>query len=202
MNKPEPSPEERIILGTIAAIEADGIHNVTIRGIAREAGVNSAAINYYFRSKDLLLAKVLDFTLDNAFGDLGEFIPEGPLTDTGPLKAYYRHMMWGMMEYPGLCQAHFYEPLVNRSLSSATTTRLNEFLLVIHDKLKPGCPQHLHERMRISLVQLQSSLLMSGLAPDAYRPFIGDHLSGQEALNRYVDQVVDDLIGPYLASVG
>jgi len=192
------SPQERIILGTIAAIEADGIQNVTTRSIAKQAGVNSAAINYYFRSKQILMDQVLEFTLDNAFGDLDEFIPDGPLTDTAPLKAYYRHMLWGMREYPRICEAHLYEPMVNRSLSSRAKERLNEFLGTIYDKLTPGCPAHLHDRMRLSLVQLQSALLMSGFAPEAYRPFIGDRLGTQESLDRYVDQLVDDLIGSYM----
>jgi TetR/AcrR family transcriptional regulator, regulator of cefoperazone and chloramphenicol sensitivity len=200
VDTPEPSPQERIILGTIDAIEAEGIQNLTTRSIAKQAGVNSAAINYYFRSKDNLLDQVLEFTLNNAFGDLDEFLPEGPLTDTAPLKAYYHHMVWGMREYPGICQAHFYEPLVTRSFNSGAINRLNEFLDTIYDKLRPGCPPALHERMRLSLVQLQSALLMSGLAPDAYQLFLGDRLATQERLNAYVDQVVDDLIGPYLSA--
>jgi AcrR family transcriptional regulator len=199
MSASEPTPEERIIYATISAIEAEGIRNVTTRSIAREAGVNSAAINYYVRSKDQLMERVLEFTLHNAFGDLDEFIPDGPLTDTAPLKAYYHHMMWGMREYPGICQAHFYEPLVNRSFSSAAMEKLNEFLEVILGKLKPACPPSMHQRLRVSLVQLQSALLMSGLAPEAYRPFVGDTLDGQDALNQYVDQAVDDLIGPYFS---
>ena len=198
MSTADQSPQERIILGTIAAIEAEGIQNVTTRSIAKQAGVNSAAINYYFRSKDLLIAQVLEFTLDNAFGDQDEFIPAGPLTDTAPLKAYYRHMLWGMREYPRISQAHLYEPMVNRSLSSPAIERLNEFLATIYEKLTPGCPANLHERLRLSLIQLQSALLMSGFAPEAYRPFIGDHLDTQESLDAYVDQVVDDLMGPYL----
>ncbi|MBU8913411.1 MAG: TetR/AcrR family transcriptional regulator [Spirochaetales bacterium] len=201
MSTPDQSPQERIIVGTIAAIEAEGIQNVTTRSIARHAGVNSAAINYYFRTKDLLIAQVLEFTLNNAFGDLDEFIPDGPLTDTAPLKAYYRHIVWGMRKYPRISQAHLYEPMVNRSLSSRASERLNEFLATIYEKLTPGCPAHLHERMRLSLVQLQSALLMSGLAPEAYQPFIGDRLDTQESLDRYVDQFVDDLIGQYLRSV-
>ncbi|MCK4517123.1 MAG: hypothetical protein KAU31_17820, partial [Spirochaetaceae bacterium] len=117
---------------------------------------------------------------------------------TAPLKAYYRHMLWGMREYPRICQAHLYEPLVNRSLSSRAGERLNEFLATIYEKLTPSCPAHLHDRMRLSLIQLQSSLLMSGFASEVYQPFIGNRLDTQESLNEYVDQVVDDLIGPYL----
>lgn len=198
MSTTDQSPQERIILGTIAAIEAEGIQNVTTRSIAKQAGVNSAAINYYFRSKDLLIEQVLNFTLDNAFGDLGEFIPDGPLTDTEPLKAYYRHVLWGMREYPRICEAHLYEPMVGRSMASPAVERLNEFLATIYEKLTPSCPPSLHERMRLSLIHLQSALLMSGFAPEAYQSFLGDRLDTQESLDAYVDQLVDDLIGPYL----
>ena len=39
---------EKIILAAIGCIEKDGLRRVTIRGIARAAGANSAAISYYF----------------------------------------------------------------------------------------------------------------------------------------------------------
>ncbi len=200
MNEREPSPEERIILATIDAIEAEGISNVTTRSIAARAGANSAAINYYFRSKDNLLTRVLDFTLDNAFGDLDEFLPDGSILDTQPLKAYYRHMIWGMRTYPGICRAHFYEPLVNRSFSTAAIERLNDFLETIYAKLMPSCRDDSGETLRLALVQLQSSVLMSGLAPEAFAPFVGDQLSSQEQLDAYVDQLVDALIGPFLTA--
>ncbi|MDP4095119.1 MAG: TetR family transcriptional regulator, partial [Bacillota bacterium] len=55
MNSEEKNAKERIILATIELIEKKGINSITTRGIASTANVNSAAINYYFGSKEKLL---------------------------------------------------------------------------------------------------------------------------------------------------
>ena len=54
----------------IDCIEKDGINNLTTRAIAREAGTNIASINYYFRSKDALVAEALQMSLDHMLGDI------------------------------------------------------------------------------------------------------------------------------------
>jgi len=55
MSENERSVEERSIRVTITCIEAEGLERTTIRRIADIAGVNSAAINYYFRSRERLI---------------------------------------------------------------------------------------------------------------------------------------------------
>jgi AcrR family transcriptional regulator len=55
------------VLAALTCIERDGIEATGIREIAREAGVNSAAINYYFQSKDKLLAIALERSLEQLF---------------------------------------------------------------------------------------------------------------------------------------
>lgn len=51
--------EDKIINATVSCIEKYGIKKTTIRQIGKEAGVNSASINYYFRSKDILMQHVM-----------------------------------------------------------------------------------------------------------------------------------------------
>ena len=57
----------KIIDATIVCIEKYGLDQITIRKISEEASVNSAAISYYFRSKNTLIDKVMQITLENAF---------------------------------------------------------------------------------------------------------------------------------------
>ncbi len=50
---------EQIIAVTLQAIQKDGLAALTIRQIAEQAGVNVAAVNYHFGSKDALVNEVL-----------------------------------------------------------------------------------------------------------------------------------------------
>jgi len=51
---------ERILDATFRRLVADGYAALSVREIAKDAGVNHALINYYFRSKDQLVIDVLD----------------------------------------------------------------------------------------------------------------------------------------------
>lgn len=51
---------ERILDATFRRLVAEGYAALSVREIARDAGVNHALINYHFRSKDQLVIDVLD----------------------------------------------------------------------------------------------------------------------------------------------
>ncbi|MBN2385486.1 MAG: helix-turn-helix transcriptional regulator [Anaerolineales bacterium] len=55
----KPSPRQRILPAVVVCIAKYGIDKLTTRKIAEQAGTNAASINYYFRSKDELLAEAL-----------------------------------------------------------------------------------------------------------------------------------------------
>jgi AcrR family transcriptional regulator len=55
--------EDRILEAAVACIEEYGVHRLTVRRIAAKAGVNTAAINYYFRTKEQLMDKVDELTI-------------------------------------------------------------------------------------------------------------------------------------------
>jgi len=59
--------QELILAAAIEALEESGPSGATTRAIAERAGVNVAAINYYFRSKDNLLALAAEAILDRLF---------------------------------------------------------------------------------------------------------------------------------------
>jgi AcrR family transcriptional regulator len=52
-------PERRILVAAVNCIEEFGMKGATVRRIAAKAGLNPAAINYYYRSKDKLIEEAL-----------------------------------------------------------------------------------------------------------------------------------------------
>ncbi len=51
---------ERILEAAFRRLVAEGYAALSVREIAKDAGVNHALINYHFRSKDQLVIDVLD----------------------------------------------------------------------------------------------------------------------------------------------
>ena len=60
------SIEEKILDSALYLIGKQGTVNIPIRAIAKEAGVNVSAINYYFRTKEEMLRNTKEFFIKNA----------------------------------------------------------------------------------------------------------------------------------------
>src|SRR5688572_4916261 len=101
-------PPERLIEAAIGEIEARGLADLTVRGVAAAAGMNIAAVNYYFRSKEALVATALERTLQNMIADTAQLLDhmqEDPPRVLAELLAYY---LEGGLRFPRIGKAHLH----------------------------------------------------------------------------------------------
>ena len=127
--KRPPCPRKRIVEAAINCIERDGLHEVTIRGIAREAGVNSAAISYYFRSKDTLIAEALALTLQNAFGDWEVLLRERSSDLRSRVRSVLLELYEGSLKFPGIVKAHLYDTFIKGVSRTPLIRALDRFVV-------------------------------------------------------------------------
>ncbi|MFO7936201.1 MAG: TetR/AcrR family transcriptional regulator [Kiritimatiellia bacterium] len=115
MKKKSKATKERILLAAAELFAQHGYHATTHQMMSDKAGVNIAAINYHFGSKEKLYLKVWDYLYDIAMEDYGDFINEDDatedklrgfirwrvvaVTDTG-LKGYLAQIVRGEMNKP------------------------------------------------------------------------------------------------------
>lgn len=195
MTSPPPSAEERITLAAIECIERYGIAGATNRRISQMAGVNAAAINYYFRSKANLIRRCKERTLENAF-DLADM---PPMPDLGPQErcaAIMVDLIEGGHRYPGLTRAHFQDLLERGKTEPLLEERLNRFVENLADDLrKRGSTLGAHE-LRIALTQILSATLIAILAPTLFAPRTGVDMRDVQARQAYVRRMVDRLLAP------
>jgi TetR/AcrR family transcriptional regulator, regulator of cefoperazone and chloramphenicol sensitivity len=107
MEKKRTATETRILEATLACIERDGIEKATVRAISSEAGVNIAAINYHFRSKDQLIEEAMTMALDNANADWNEILSEGDAVPGERLESFANYILDGAQRYPKIVDAEF-----------------------------------------------------------------------------------------------
>ncbi len=182
---------EKIVLATIETVEKDGLSAVTIRSIARRAGVNSAAISYYFRSKDNLLGEVFRMTLEHSLGDIKAMLgPEGgdPLAQ---LENVLLYLMDGAVLYPGLTKSQMFDVLVGRRADNLFLRRLNVLLAGVAERLQGRRPGESAETIRKKIVQLMSAVMLPALMPEAFRPLLGKSFRDEKARRAYVKSVVE-----------
>jgi AcrR family transcriptional regulator len=184
--------ETKIIAAAIDCIEKYGIQGATNRKIAEIAGVNNAAINYYFRSKDILIQRCMQVTLENAF-DFKDFenLPGGSARER--CAAIFNDLIAGGIGYPGLTRAHFYDLLTAGRYDSLAVEKINEFAKnLVSDLEKRGMDLD-HEQLQTACAQMTYTALMAILAPRLFESGFGLELNDAATRQRFVERLVERL---------
>ena len=187
------SVEEKIIYATIDCIDRYGISGATNRQIAQTAGVNLAAINYYFRSKEVLIQRCMEITLKNAF-DLSEFplMPDAPVQER--CIAVMMDLVEGGLRYPGITRAHFYNLLVEGQYDSLLLEHVNRFIDELAGDLQArGCVLAQGE-LKLALSQIVSAVFLVILAPKLFEQQHVINLHNPETCRAYVTRLVQRLL--------
>ena len=193
MNEKPTSVEDRIIAATIDCIDKYGISGATNRQIAGMAGVNIAAINYYFRSKDNLIQRCMEITLKNAF-DLSDFPPMPGASAHERCLAVLIDLIQGGYQYPGLTRSHFYNLLAEGRLDPLMVEHVNRFVdELVADLQDRGCALELDD-LKVALVQIMSAVFMAILAPDLFEGRQGINLHNPDSCGAYVTRLVNRLL--------
>jgi TetR/AcrR family transcriptional regulator, regulator of cefoperazone and chloramphenicol sensitivity len=187
------SAEEKIITAAVECIEKYGIKGTTIRQIAEQAGVNIAAINYYFRSKDVLIERCMQQTLHNAF-DWDDLIQLPGDTAAEHCKAIFNDILKGGLNYPGIARSHFYDLLVDGKYTSPLSSALNGFIDNLVTDMKAKGATLPDAELYLACIQITNAVLMFILSPRLYEEKYGLNLQNPEMRKEYVNRLVDRLL--------
>lgn len=199
MTEAERSVRERIVLAAIECIEREGVQGVTIRGIAREAGVNSAAISYYFGSKEALLETAQWQTLREGTSKALEEL-DALAAETGDLRAavgtLLTHLFQGIARYPRITLWHLHRPLVEGEYGGPVAEQWDDFLAGFLARLRPLWKQRSYDEQRLDVAQMWSALLLAGMAPGLYAEFAGVDFREPEDAARFVEHLLARYLPP------
>lgn len=188
------SAEEKIILATISCIEKYGVEKTTIRQIGKEAGLNSASISYYFRSKDVLMQNVMEVILNNAF-DMGNFDDSKGWPAEERLVHIMEGMIAGALKYPNITKYFFLELLRGNNYDSPMVLKCNLFIAKLEEELKEAYPHISKEDIRIILMQISAStFLFLGLFPGFFTDYSEVDLSDVKIRRMYVQKLIGKLL--------
>jgi len=186
----ETSAEERIIHATISCIEAEGLERATIRKIAETAGVNSAAINYYFRSKEALLETALNRSLENAF-DWEDFAASQDASAEERLSHIMAQLMAGARTYPNLSRAHLDDRPRARKVRRTALASLEQFLTTLEQDLLRRDTTVERSRVRSTILQaFNATVVALVFMPELFEQYAGIDVEDEEARLEYVRSLV------------
>ena len=186
--------EGKIIDSAIACIERRGLQATTVRAIAEEAGVNISAINYYFRSKEQLIERVMEVTLNNAF-DWSHFGPGEGVPAQQRLADILDHITKGALDYPELTRAHFYEPLILGRCSAKLDSHFTAFLEHIHEDLRGRGVTLGEGALRSAIVHAIAAMFGVILLAPLFRSFSRQHFHDPQERRQALEALARSVLG-------
>jgi AcrR family transcriptional regulator len=181
------STRERILAATIELIEKLGPTRLTTRAIAAQAGVNVAAINYHFQSKEVLLEAALAASWEHASAHLRDYVSMEPWDPRAALSGIAVFLFEGGFRFPAVMKANFFDG--EGRVRAHIATEISALAREIEGRLarSTGAPADALLRARVGA--FLSALVFPPLAP-ACLPWSGE----EEARGEYVRVLVDDLL--------
>jgi AcrR family transcriptional regulator len=193
MSKRKTLAREKIITATIDCIEEQGLQPLTIRSIAAKAGVNSAAINYYFETKEKLVEEALNRTLEEFNKIPEETLLADNLDPRDRLRAFFGALFEGLIRWPRIVRAHLQSPLFEADFGSRFVDTLNSFLTDLLRRLEEMPLGQREYNLRLRVIQSFSAVLIPGLMPGLFRYFSGLDFTDPEARKLYIEDLVTRL---------
>lgn len=193
ISQEELSPRERIMYAAIDCIEREGIQSLTIRKIAKEAGVNSAAINYYFRSKERLIEGALRQTMNEMSAMPEEILDLEDMAPLERLQAFFEAIMEGVIRWPGITKAHLYDPLIRGNYNTLFVRRFNTFLNDLVSKIKGVKYKDKDKDLSMAVIQIMSAIVLPAVMPRLFRSFAKVNFEDAKTRKLYVA----NLLGQY-----
>ncbi|MBN2046699.1 MAG: TetR/AcrR family transcriptional regulator [Anaerolineaceae bacterium] len=186
--------EAAIIEATIDCIEEFGLNGATNRRIAAKAGVNIAAINYYFRSKQVLLDTVMQITLDNAFDweDLRALPGEDALSWCTEI---FVDLLKGAKRYPGLTRAHFQDVFIEANYQTPGAKRMQAFSAQLVDELLARGLDKDRGTTAEAVTQLCLTFISASMIPQFYAETFNIDLTDEAQIRAFFRNLVRKLLG-------
>lgn len=176
---------ERSVI-TIELIESVGLKNVTVRALADHAGVNTAAVNYYFGSKAKLINAALRQTLQHMVGDITELSKTLASAPKEKLTRIFVYLLEGALRYPNITRSHVEQLFAGNEEVPSFAGELRP----LYDSLTAviASPTPLEEgAARRRALQAISSILLPGF----FDGFFEGTLTTEDARARYVSDIVE-----------
>lgn len=159
---------------------------ITVRDVAREAGVGVGLINYHFHAREELLSQAIGSIMAGMAGNPSQWRKAPDENDADRLAA----MLKGLYSF-----AEPYEKLMRFVLVQGIQRGETDAFLYMIPLLREALPGKDEFALRIVATQILWPLQAASINPDAFRSFSGVDLRDKDQRDRYIDTLVHNLLG-------
>ena len=185
---------QRLIASAIDEIERHGLGQLTVRNVAAAAGVNIAAVNYYFRSKETLVAAALEGSVRNMLEDTDAFLTRMPDDPQAVLTELLASYLEGALRYPRLARALLHDAFTIDDYRGPFPVLFKPALQRLCDAVRAAVPSLDERGAAQRVVAAVSAMLFPGYFAGLYAPL--GALDSEAERQRYAAQVARQALAP------
>lgn len=167
--------------------EISDIDKITVRQISERANVGIGTINYFFNSKDNLLSLVVGSIMANK---IAEYMQPKTDSDIEPVQKL-KIMLNGLCEM-GISNKKLVHFMLTQAILNGdmkTPLYLIPFLKEIYGNKKEEI------QLRIIALQILQPIQVAGISPAAFRMYSGVDLYSEEDRIKFINMLIDNVIG-------
>lgn len=186
------STKDHILLSTIEAIEKYGLEKLTTRLIAEEAGVNNAALHYYYGTKENLVEAALNQTVNHMLEDSKTIMSSDRSIETR-LRELLVYIIEGVERFPNIVRAHLMGPIYNANGKEELTQLLSAWINLASNTIRESGSGISSQSIKFSLDMIFSYVIMFGLFRKTDIEDAWMDLSEPVTRERFLRQAIDML---------
>jgi AcrR family transcriptional regulator len=192
---PEEASTKKKILQTVVRLLLNAPpKGLTTRQIADEAGVNVAAIHYYFQTKENLIEQAYAAATEIGFTHAMEIFARRDLSARDRAIQFLQGYAVGIVEYPNISRAGFSGMLFAEKASERFSRYLGQMFEALRNTFREMGEKDRKGQAGKTLAAL-SSIILPFLFLGAFRGISGIDYSDRAERNKYIELLVNQLSG-------
>ena len=182
--------KEKILQTTLQIISTEGVKGITIRKIAKISGVNVAAINYHFKSKENLINKTLKLfgkKMETTFTELDTL----PLSPKEKLKHFLLNFLDSQIKYPGFLRSQIERISHGDDMTPKAVENMKSGRKVLLKLIKAITKEESEEKLSMILFQLMSGIMFPILYGKYVEEIYGFNFLDDKTRERFITLAIE-----------
>jgi AcrR family transcriptional regulator len=190
MNPEDTTTRDKVLKTTVRLLAKSEPAKLTIRQIAAEAGVNVAAINYHFRSKENLIDEAVFMFSQDAFSAGLRMLTDPSLTPEARLARFFKGYAYGLVEFRGATETAFLGIMNATAGQGKYAGMMQEMFQATRKNVGELTGERDEKEQSRAALMLISGVVFPFLFADLFRASSGIDYRDQPERDRYIDVLI------------
>jgi TetR/AcrR family transcriptional regulator, regulator of cefoperazone and chloramphenicol sensitivity len=193
MSPEEITTREKVLQTTVELMGKGGPEKLTIRQIAAEAGVNVAAINYHFQSKENLVDEAIHAFSSKAFAAGMKVFSAPDLSAGQRLIRFFQGYAYGLVEFSGVTRTAFMGIMNAASAESRYAGMMKEMFVAARRCVGEMTGERDEAELSRRALMLFSGVVFPFLCRELFKSTSGIDYGNRAERDRYIEMLVGAL---------